>query len=44
MYFKEALVKVEIGLCTGKQNHDKRETLKKKVEDRELSQVLKVRR
>jgi SsrA-binding protein len=44
MYFKEALVKVEIGLCTGKQNHDKRETLKKKVEERELSQVLKVRR
>ena len=44
MYFKEALVKVEVGLCTGKQNHDKRETLKQKVEERELSQVLKIRR
>ena len=44
MYFKEALVKVEIGLCTGKQLHDKRDTLKQKVEERELSQVLKLRR
>ena len=26
LYFKEALVKVEIALCTGKKQHDKRET------------------
>lgn len=43
MYFKEALVKVEVGLCTGKQNYDKREDLKNKVEMRELSKVLKLR-
>ncbi len=30
MYFKKALIKVEIALCTGKKMHDKREDLKKK--------------
>jgi SsrA-binding protein len=44
MYFKEALVKVEVGLCTGKQIHDKRDTLKQKVEEREVSQAMKLRR
>ena len=31
LYFKEALVKVEIGLCVGKKLFDKREDLKKKA-------------
>ena len=44
MYFKEALVKLEIALCTGKKLFDKRETLKKKVEMREVSKALKYRR
>jgi SsrA-binding protein len=44
MYFKDALVKVEVGLCTGKQIHDKRDTLKQKVEEREVSQAMKLRR
>jgi SsrA-binding protein len=44
MYFKEALVKVEIALCTGKKLFDKRETLKKKVELREASKAIKFRR
>lgn len=44
MYFKDGLVKVEVALCTGKQLYDKRETLKKKVHDRELEKALKSRR
>ncbi len=30
MYFKKALIKIEIALCTGKKMHDKREDLKKR--------------
>lgn len=41
MYFKEALVKVEVALCTGKKLYDKRETLKKKVELRDVEKALK---
>ena len=41
LYFKDGLVKVEIGLAKGKKNYDKREDLKKKDTQREISQVLK---
>jgi SsrA-binding protein len=41
MYFKDALVKVEVGLCTGKKLFDKRETLKKKVEMRDVEKAMK---
>jgi SsrA-binding protein len=44
MYFKDALVKVEVALCTGKQLYDKRETLKKEGADREVEKALKFRR
>jgi SsrA-binding protein len=44
LYFKEALVKVEVALCTGKKIFDKRETLKKKIELREVEKALKLRR
>jgi SsrA-binding protein len=44
MYFKEALIKVEVGVCTGKKLFDKRETLKKKVHLREEVKDLKQRR
>ena len=44
LYFKEALVKVEIALCTGKKQHDKRETLKKKVMMREAEREMRQRR
>src|SRR5436190_9351027 len=44
MYFKEALVKVEVGLCTGKKLFDKRETLKKKVEMRDVEKAMKAYR
>lgn len=41
MYFKEALVKVEVALCTGKQLHDKRQDLRKKAEMMEVSKAMK---
>jgi SsrA-binding protein len=44
MYFKDALVKLEIALGTGKKLFDKRETLKKKVEMREIDKTIKNRR
>ena len=44
MYFKEALVKVEVALCTGKKHFDKRDDLKTKAEMREVTKALKFRR
>ena len=44
MYFKDALVKVEVALCTGKKLYDKRETLKKQAVTRDLDKSLKFRR
>lgn len=44
MYFKEALVKVEVALCTGKKLFDRREDLKKKAQMREVQKALKHRR
>ena len=44
MYFKGALVKVEVALGTGKQLHDRRDDLKKKVVEREMKQAMKFRR
>lgn len=41
MYFKEALIKVEIGICTGKKLFDKREDLKKKAQLRDIDRVMK---
>jgi SsrA-binding protein len=44
MYFKDALVKVEVALCTGKKLFDKREDVKKKTQLREATKVVKSRR
>ena len=44
MYFKAALVKVEVALCTGKKLFDKREDLKKKAQMREINKALRTRR
>ena len=44
MYFKDALVKVEVALCTGKKLYDRRDDLKKKAEIREVNQAMKERR
>jgi SsrA-binding protein len=43
LYFKEGLVKVEVGLAKGKKLYDKREDLKKKDHNREIAQALKGR-
>ena len=44
MYFKGALVKVEVGLATGKKQYDRRDDLKKRAEMREVDQAMKQRR
>jgi SsrA-binding protein len=44
LYFKGALVKVEVALCSGKKLFDKREDLKKKAEMKEVVKALKFRR
>lgn len=44
MYFKDALVKVEVALCTGKKLFDRRDDLKLKAQMREVNQALKQRR
>lgn len=40
IYFKQALVKVEVALAKGKELHDKRRALKEKQLDREASRAL----
>ena len=41
IYLKGSLVKVELGLCKGKELYDKRETLKKREEDRKIERIMK---
>lgn len=41
MYFKKGRVKIEIALGKGKKQHDKRETLKRRIDDRESAQAIK---
>ena len=41
LYFKEALIKCEIAIGSGKNQRDKRQDLKKKVANREADQALK---
>ena len=43
VYFKNSKVKVEIGLCKGKNLHDKRETLAKKQAIRDIDRAMKER-
>lgn len=35
MYLKNGKIKVEVGVCKGKKNYDKRETVKKRDQERE---------
>jgi SsrA-binding protein len=44
LYFKEALVKVEIATATGKKLHDKREDVKQREHNLEARKALKFRR
>lgn len=39
-YFKKGRVKVQVGLCRGKNVHDKRETLKKQSDQRDIQRAL----
>jgi len=41
IYSTRGLVKVEIGLCTGKRHADKRETLRRKTADREAARAIR---
>ena len=43
VYFKRGLVKVEMGLCKGRQSEDKREVLKRKTADREAERAIAAR-
>ncbi len=44
VYFKNSRVKVELGLCKGKQTHDKRQDMKKKMHDLEARRAMESRR
>lgn len=41
MYFKNGWIKVSIGLAKGKKIHDKRETLKRRDDERQIARVMK---
>ena len=41
IYFKDALVKIEIGLCKGKEFHDKRAAIKEREVKRSIDRTLK---
>ena len=43
LYFKQALVKVELALGTGRKLYDKRETLKERVQEREIDRAMNSR-
>ena len=44
IYFKGSRAKVEIGVARGKQQHDKRDTIRKKEMDRDLRRAMSQRR
>lgn len=41
IYTKQRLVKMEIGLAKGKKLHDKRETLKRKDQEKDMLKIRK---
>ena len=43
VYFKDARVKVEIGLCKGKKNYDKRDAAAQRDAKREMDRAMKTR-
>ena len=43
IYFKDGRAKLELGVAKGKQQHDKRATIKKKEADRELRRMMSKR-
>ena len=43
IYFKEGRAKVLIGVCKGKKNYDKRESIKERDVNREIAKQYKLR-
>ena len=41
MYFKGSLVKLQIGVCKGKKNYDKRDSLAVKSANRDIERAMK---
>ena len=41
MYFKEGRAKVLLGICKGKQQHDKRQALKQRDSKREIDRAMR---
>lgn len=41
LYFKKGKVKVEIAVAKGKQQHDKRESIKRRIHEKESLQAMK---
>lgn len=41
LYFKQGILKVSLGICRGKKNYDKRETIKERDIKREISRDFK---
>jgi SsrA-binding protein len=44
LYFKEALIKVELALATGKQQHDKRADIRERDSKRDIARSMSLRR
>jgi SsrA-binding protein len=44
LYSKQGLIKVELGICKGKQQSDKRETLRRRTADREAQRAMAAHR
>ena len=44
VYFRNGRVKVEVGLCKGKKNYDKRDSMAKRDAQREMDRAMKARR
>jgi SsrA-binding protein len=44
IYFKDGKAKVELALARGKRTYDKRQTLKRKTEERDMERAIKERR
>ena len=43
LYFKDGRVKMSLGICRGKQLHDKRDSIAKRDSDREIQRALRNR-
>ena len=41
VYFKDSRVKVEVGLCKGKKNYDKRDSIAKRDAKRDMDRAMK---